>query len=155
MPELFTIRPAKGRDLFYMQKICEEQGLGVIETVESSSVAVNHEDLPVGFIHIEIVDDEDVDTNAAYVYPVAVFGSWQHHGVARALIKNELEKVGELRLVACNSSQGFYPKVGFEPIAWERIATRIARDCDNCSVQDECDPIPFCVSLTQKTVPSA
>ncbi|MCL1847468.1 MAG: GNAT family N-acetyltransferase [Coriobacteriia bacterium] len=149
MSDLFTIRPAQERDLIYLQIICEEGGLGIIETTEHCSVAVNSEDVPVGFIHIETVDDESPATNAAYVYPVAVFASWQHQGVARALIEHELLRVGELRLVACTSSQGFYPKVGFEQVAWENIAISIASDCDYCPNRGTCDPVPFAISVSR------
>ena len=150
MSEPFTIRPAQERDLVYLQMICAEQGLGIIETTDNSTVAVNNEDVVVGFIHIETVDDDaNPQANGAYVYPVAVFQAWQHHGVASALIKYEQQRVGELRLVACTSSQGFYPKVGFEPIGWESIAARIAQDCELCSQRDTCHPTPF--STTQSS----
>ena len=145
MSELFTIRPAQDRDLIYLQMICEDGDLGIIDTIEHCTVAVNAEDVPVGFIHIETVDDDNPGANAAYVYPVAVFASWQHHGVARALIEHELQRVGELRLVACSSSQGFYPKVGFERVAWECIAERIASDCDHCDKRANCEPVPFAI----------
>ena len=143
MSDLFAIRPAEERDLVYLQMICVEQGLGIPQTVASSTVAVNAEDIPVGFIHIENVDDESPGANGAYVYPVAVFESWQHHGVATALIKHELEKAGELKLVACTSSQDFYPRVGFEQTDWKYIARRIAIDCEACEARNSCDPIPF------------
>jgi GNAT superfamily N-acetyltransferase len=124
--------------------ICEEGGLALIEDFAQSSVAVNDEDIPVGFIHIEVIaNDEDPAANSAYVYPVAVFEAWRHHGVATALIEYEIEARGELRLVACKPSQGFYPRVGFVPIGWDRIASRIARDCDLCVARETCAPIPF------------
>jgi predicted N-acetyltransferase YhbS len=143
---LFTIRVAEERDLVYLQMICEEGGLAVTETVADSLVAVNDEDVPVGFIHIETVsDDANPAANGAYVYPVAVFEGWQHCGVARALIERVLEAAPAdgLRLVACSPSRGFYPKVGFEPVGWERIAARIARDCELCAIRDACTPLPF------------
>ena len=147
MTNLFTMRPAEIKDLAYLQIICEEQGLGKVESIDFTTVAVNDEDLPIGFIHIEHVGNEGADANGAYVYPVAVLGSWQHHGVATALIRHELEKNGELKLVACRSSQGFYPRLGFEIVDWAHMAKRIARDCDSCAAREECDPIPFWVKL--------
>jgi predicted N-acetyltransferase YhbS len=126
--------------------ICEEGGLDVIATVADSFVAANSEDVPVGFIHIKTVtDDEDPVANGAYVYPIAEFEAWQRCGVARALIGHALEASGGdgLRLVACKPSQGFYPRVGFAPIGWERIAARIARDCDLCDLREACAPLPF------------
>jgi GNAT superfamily N-acetyltransferase len=141
---LFTIRPAEERDLVYLQMICEEGGLAPIEAVADATVAANDEDIPVGFIHIETVtDDADPAANGAYVYPIAVFEAWQRYGVATALIRHAAQAAGDLRLVACTPSQGFYPKVGFEPIGWEHIAARIERDCELCDLRDGCDPVPF------------
>jgi N-acetylglutamate synthase-like GNAT family acetyltransferase len=141
---LFTIRLAEERDIDYLRMICDESGLGFIETVSGSMVAVNDEDLPVGFIHIETIgDDANPAANGAYVYPVAVFEAWQHHGVATALVEHALEASGELRLVACKPSQGFYPQVGFEKVDWDIIARHIARDCDRCVARESCAPIPF------------
>jgi GNAT superfamily N-acetyltransferase len=140
----FTIRPAEERDLVYLRMMCRENGLGELETVADSTVAVSHKDVPVGFVRIETVtDDVNPVANGAYVYPIVVFEAWQHRGVATALIKHALKAVGELRLVACKPSQGFYPKAGFEPTAWDRIAARIARDCDLCVAREACAPIPF------------
>ena len=152
MTDLFTIRPAEIKDLAYLQIICEEQGLGKVESIDFTTVAVNEEDLPIGFIHIERINDEDPKANGAYVYPVAVLGSWQHHGVATALIRHELEKAGELKLVACSSSQGFYPRLGFEIVDWTHIAKRIAHDCDSCAAHEECDPIPFWIKLKDSSI---
>jgi GNAT superfamily N-acetyltransferase len=144
MIPLFTVRPAEIRDLPYLQLICDESGLAIIGEVTDCIVAANDEDVPVGFIHIETVsDDADQAANGAYVYPVAVYGSWQRHGVASALIAQAGEDYGTLRLVACKPSQGFYPKAGFEPIGWNLIAARIAHDCELCAAREACAPIPF------------
>jgi predicted N-acetyltransferase YhbS len=145
---LFSIRPAEKRDLAYLQMICYESGLAVIEDLTDTSVAVNDRDTPVGFIHIETVaDDANPAANGAYVYPVAVFEAWRHQGVASALIRHAAETMaeatGELKLVACKPSQGFYPKAGFKPVSWNLIAARIARDCDLCVAREACAPIPF------------
>jgi N-acetylglutamate synthase-like GNAT family acetyltransferase len=141
---LFSLRAAEERDLVYLNLICAEHGLGLVESVAETNVAVNDEDIPVGFIHIEIVNDDPHSwANGAYVYPVAVFEAWQHHGVAAALVEHELALRGELRLVACKESQGFYPKAGFEPLDWNFIAERIAKDCEFCGDHATCGPIPF------------
>ena len=140
---LFSIRTAQQRDLAFLQLLCDEQGLAIIQSVADCRVAVNDEDEPVGFIHIETVDDETVEKNGAYVYPVAVFESWQHYGVASALIEDAYSRVDALKLVACRPSQGFYPKAGFKPVGWELIAQRITRDCELCVAREACQPIPF------------
>jgi GNAT superfamily N-acetyltransferase len=141
---LFTLRPAEPRDLSSLQAICEESGLGRIEDVANCTVAVDADDAPVGFIHIEHVEDADKPAgDGAWVYPVAVFESWQHRGVATALVEYELARTGELRLVACRPSRGFYPRAGFRPLAWSRVATRIGNDCKRCVARRACDPKPY------------
>jgi GNAT superfamily N-acetyltransferase len=141
---LFTIRAAEKRDLVYIQMICEEGGLVLIESIAELTVAVNEEDLPVGFIHIErVVDDANPAANGAYVYPIAVFEAWQRQGVATALIRHAAQVAGDLRLVACAPARDFYPRVGFEPLDWEHVAARIARDCELCSLRAPCAPTPF------------
>jgi predicted N-acetyltransferase YhbS len=140
----FSIRPAEERDFVSLRMICDEGGLAPIEDLTDTSVAVDDEDVPVGFIHIETVtDDTNSAANGSYVYPVAVFEAWRHRGVATALIEHEAKGTGELRLVACKPSQGFYPKVGFKTVGWNLIAARIARDCDLCVAREACAPIPF------------
>ncbi|MDR1015153.1 MAG: GNAT family N-acetyltransferase [Coriobacteriales bacterium] len=147
MDATFAIRAAEERDLPYIQLICDEGGLASLTDVADVSVAVGDEGLPVGFIHIETVtDDTRPAANGAYVYPVAVLGAWQRRGVASALVAHAFEERGGLRLVACKPSQGFYPKVGFEPVPWERIAVRIARDCELCVAREACGPVPFALS---------
>jgi GNAT superfamily N-acetyltransferase len=144
----FILRAAKPQDLPFLQAICEESGLGLIEDVADCTVAVDEGDEPVGFIHIEhIVDETKPAGDGAWVYPVAVRASWQHRGVATALIEHELARTGELRLVACRPSRGFYPKVGFRPLAWSRVATRIGNDCKRCAARKACNPQP-CVRTT-------
>jgi N-acetylglutamate synthase-like GNAT family acetyltransferase len=145
---LTGIRPAEKRDLVYLRMICAEGGLALIESFADTSVAVNDEDIPVGFIHIEtITDDANPAANGVYVYPVAVFEAWRHRGVARALVEHAARDAavtsGELKLVACKPSRGFYPKVGFEPVGWDLIAARIAKDCELCADRKACAPVPF------------
>jgi GNAT superfamily N-acetyltransferase len=140
----FTLRAAEERDLPFLQAICEESGLGCIEDVADCTVAVSADDEPVGFIHIEhVADAKKPAGDGAWVYPVAVFEAWQHRGVATALIEHELVRAGELRLVACRPSRGFYPKAGFRPLAWSRVATRISDDCKRCVARKACDPVPY------------
>jgi GNAT superfamily N-acetyltransferase len=132
-----------------LQVICEEGGLARIEDCADCTVAVNKNNEPIGFIHIEYVKEvEKPEGNGAWVYPVAVCASWQHHGVATALIEHALLCEQELRLVACRSSRGFYPKVGFRPLAWSRVATRIAADCKRCPDRKTCDPQPYVLRAT-------
>jgi predicted N-acetyltransferase YhbS len=111
-------------------------------------VAVNSDDVAVGLIRVlEVTDKENSDGSGAYVYPVVVYRTWRRYGVATALINAALKQFGELKLVACNPSQGFYPKAGFEPLEWNRIAAQIARDCELCPDCATCEPKPFIKKL--------
>jgi N-acetylglutamate synthase-like GNAT family acetyltransferase len=58
-------------------------------------------------------------------------------------VDRELADRGELKLVACKESQGFYPKAGFESVDWDVIAARIAWDCERCAAREACGPLPF------------
>jgi GNAT superfamily N-acetyltransferase len=148
--DLFDIRPACAKDLPLLQSLFVEDGMAQPSTAQllAGTVAVNDDDEAVGFIQIlEVSDDVNPAANGAYVYPVIVYQSWQHHGVGRALIDYELARHGTLKLVACNRSQRFYPKAGFEPLPWEQVAARVARDCELCPDLPTCHPQPFIKTL--------
>jgi predicted N-acetyltransferase YhbS len=146
MSALFTIRPAAERDLPLLTSLFAEDGMALPQRSEllSGTVAVNNDDEAVGFIRVLPIQDADNPAaNGNYVYPVIVFVSWRKHGVATALIEYELARYHELKLVACRSSQGFYPRIGFEPLAWSEVANRIAHDCELCPDLPTCHPQPF------------
>jgi GNAT superfamily N-acetyltransferase len=84
--------------------------------------------------------------NGHYVYPVIVFANWRKLGVASALVRYELKRHGQLKLVACRPSRGFYERSGFAHETWENIAYQIARDCEQCPNLKSCDPQPFVIS---------
>jgi len=146
--DLFSVRKACDDDLPGIEIISEDVGMPVIESAENTYVAVNDEDLPVGFIRIKLIDVEGgsgvgSSSQHAYVYPVAVLRSWQGYDVGTALIDVALEQYNELRLVACTPSHGFYPKLGFKKASWDEIAPEIANDCKVCPDADTCSPQPF------------
>jgi predicted N-acetyltransferase YhbS len=141
----FSIRLARLADLPYIRLICEDVGLGIVDTTTDVLVAVGEEDLPVGFIRIEVVcGDKNPQANGNYVYPVAVLADWQRHGVAQALVERAGESYGQLKLVACTESQGFYPKAGFAEMPMAEVAASIAHDCECCKrLGTECFPKAF------------
>jgi len=146
--DLFSIREACDDDLQGIDIISEDVDMPVIEDAENTLVAVNHEDLPVGFIRIKLIDLEGGAGKGpggqhAYVYPVAVLRSWQGYDVGTVLMDVALEKYGELRLVACTPSHGFYQRLGFRKASWDEIAPDIAHDCEVCPSADTCTPQPF------------
>ncbi len=145
----YKIRPAKENDLTYINMICDEHGLGYIENIKKISVAVNEDDVPLGFIQIEQVDGDE----GAYVYPVAVWATWQFQGVGSALVKYAEQQHGTLKLVACTESQDFYPRLGFEEISMEEIAATIAHDCQVCARKTTCTPKAFILKSASCTNP--
>ena len=146
--DLFSIRQAYIDDMPGIRYISDDVDMPVIESTVNTFVAVNYEDIPIGFIRIKLLDakgdtDEEPGSRHAFVYPVAVLSSWQGYDVGTALIDVALEKFGELRLVACTPSQGFYRRLDFKEASWDQIAPEIARDCNRCSSKDTCTPQPF------------
>ncbi|MDR3052718.1 MAG: GNAT family N-acetyltransferase [Coriobacteriales bacterium] len=150
MSSLFTLRPAQQRDSKYLQAICAQTDLGSPPDFANTTVAVNAENIPVGFIRIACIDDETTAANGAYIYPVAVFENWQRHGVGQALVAHELAQRGALKLVACKPSRGFYKKGGFAPLAWSAVARQIAHDCEICPKAADCHPQPY-IKVADKT----
>ena len=144
----FMIRSAQDADVPYLLLLLRGENMPLMPDSDllTSSVAVNDDDKPVGFIRIlQVSDAQNPQASAAYVYPVAVFPEWRDLGVGRALISHAQKKYGELRLVACRASRAFYPKCGFQPISWKQIAASIARDCELCPDLPTCDPQPFAI----------
>jgi GNAT superfamily N-acetyltransferase len=142
---LFTIRAATACDLVYLMMICEDVGMPGFDDYKNNLVAVDKEDIPVGFIRILKVCDNDPPTgNGSFIYPVAVFRQWQGFGVGRALVDRALVLFGPLKLVACSTSQGFYERERFVKADWDVIAQVIAHDCDLCPQKDvSCTPQPY------------
>jgi len=139
--ETIHVRTAREDDLLMIRVISDDVAMPRIESVEHTYVAVNDEDVPVGFIRIRLTKTSNDE--AAYVYPVAVARSWQGYDVGTALMTHALDIFGELRLVACTPSHGFYERLGFEKASWECIASEIARDCELCPEASTCIPQPF------------
>jgi len=162
--ELFNIRAAHEGDFPAIHVISDDVALPRIEALAHTYVAVNDEDVLVGFIRIKFAELDSkagretarenpsckessgsipVASQAAHVYPVAVLRSWQGYDVGTALVSHALERYGELRLVACTPSQGFYERLGFSKAIWESIAPEIVQDCAQCPETGTCAPQPF------------
>ncbi|MDR3137159.1 MAG: GNAT family N-acetyltransferase [Coriobacteriales bacterium] len=149
---LFTVRKAQASDLPHLQLLLRLEQMPVLSDTQllASIVAVNSEDQPVGAVRIvDVRDTVNPQASASYVYPVVVFREWRGFGVGRVLLAAALREHGELRLVACRESRDFYPRCGFEPIAWDKIAGTIAHDCEACPQLASCAPQPFAARLRQ------
>ncbi len=138
MADLFRLRPAQDDDLVYLQSYCYAEGMDNIPGCEGVQVAVNDDDIPVGFIRLV------QGTNGfTHVNPVVVYGPWRGYGVGRALVEWARAERGPLRLVARGGSVAFYHALGFEPCAWEAIDTTVTENCDGCGLIEECQPLPM------------
>ena len=137
MSDLFTLRKAREEDMPYVHSYAYREGMDNPPFGEGLSVAVNSDDIPVGFVRIAVVD------GVAYVNPVVVAHTWRGFGVGRALIEDALRTHGALRLVARGASVPFYRAMGFGEAAWEDIADEIASECTGCELRPECGPLPM------------
>lgn len=142
--ELFHIRDAREDDLPFCTSYANAEGMSAIESAKNLRVAVNEDDEVVGFLRLAFSDE-----GVAHVNPVVTHPTWRGVGVGRALIMDALDRQGELRLVARGSSLGFYRKLGFDDLGWDGIYDKVAAECDECDLFDECAPVP----LIRKRVP--
>ena len=136
--KLVKLRPTKEKDLPYLALMAQGQEVGIPPNyLEGGITAVNDEDIPVGYIHIEKTP------LGAHVAPVVVFENWRGHGVGSLLIHRALKIHGSLKLVSNGSSNGFYEKLGFVPVEWDEIEPAFQRDCLSCEFYEKCNPKPY------------
>ena len=139
MGKLFHIRDAAAGDMPYVNSYALAEGMDVMPSTEGIRVAVNDEDVPIGFCRLA----ESV-SGIAYVNPIVVHASWRGYGVGRALIQDAHERAGELRLISRGSAAGFYRVLGFEEMPWSLADFEAAsEDCDNCPMFEDCHPVPM------------
>ena len=134
----FTLRDAREPDLAYLNAYAAVEGMDDLPSAENVRVAVNGDDVPVGFLRLQ-----QGSNDVAHVSPVVSCATWRGWGVGRALVEEALASCGELRLVARGASVPFYRALGFEELPWDAIAPEIAVDCDGCEMRGECCPLPM------------
>ena len=134
----FTLRDAREPDLAYLNAYAAAEGMDDLPSAENVRVAVNGDDVPVGFLRLQ-----QGSNGAAHVNPVVSCATWRGWGVGRALVEEALASCGERRLVARGASVPFYRALGFEELPWDAIAPEIAVDCDGCEMRGECRPLPM------------
>ena len=134
----FTLRDAREPDLAYLNAYAAAEGMDDLPSAENVRVAVNGDDVPVGFLRLQ-----QGSNGAAHVNPVVSCATWRGWGVGRALVEEALASCGGLRLVARGASVPFYRALGFEELPWDAIAPEIAVDCDGCEMRGECRPLPM------------
>ena len=135
---LFTLRPTREDDAPYLALMAQGQEVGIPPNyLDIGICAVNADDVPVGYIHVELTG------LGPHVAPVVVFPNWREHGVGSALVRHAREAYGPLKLVSNGSSNGFYEKLGFIEVAWEEIEPSFQRDCLACEYYAQCGPKPY------------
>ncbi len=103
----FTLRDARESDLAYLNAYAAAEGMDDLPSAENVRVAVNEDDVPVGFLRLQ-----QGSNGAAHVNPVVSCATWRGWGVGRALMEEALASRGELRLVARAASVPFYRALG-------------------------------------------
>ncbi|MGI6216200.1 MAG: GNAT family N-acetyltransferase [Coriobacteriales bacterium] len=142
---LFMMRPTVKKDLPYLQLMAQGQEVGIPPNyLEGGTCAVNADDVPVGYIHVEQTE------HGPHVAPVVVFDNWRGHGVGTKLVRHAFREYGPLKLVSNGSSNGFYEKLGFVPVDWDEIESKFQRDCLTCEFYQQCGPKPYMLTEWKK-----
>ena len=136
--ELFSLRPAQEKDLVYINSYAYTEGMDNVPSTDLVWVAVNDQDIPVGFIRIS-----NVDGTTGHINPVVILDSWRGYGVGKALVDYAQTLYPELRLVSRGTSHKFYDALDFETCEWDLIAEEVASECDGCPMYEECGPQPY------------
>ena len=133
------LRKATDADMDYVNAYAAWEGMDAIPSPEGVTVAVNEDDVPIGFVR----EWTDPRTGQAYVNPIVLYQPWRGYGIGRLLMDDVRERRGGIRLVSRGVSVPFYRALGYADIDWELIAPEIASDCDGCEMRDECKPQPM------------
>ena len=135
---LFTLRDGQEKDKPYIDSYALAEGMDRMPGIEGIRVAVNGDDVPVGFLRVAIGSN-----GVAHIEPVVTVDTWRGYGVGKALVEDALQRHGELRLVSRGASHGFYRALGFQEPSWDAIDTSVTEDCDGCPMWDQCKPVPM------------
>lgn len=133
------LRPARDADMDYVNAYAAWEGMDAIPSPEGVTVAVNEDDVPIGFVRVWV----DPQNGQAYVNPIVLYQPWRGFGIGRLLMEGVHERYGSVRLVSRGVSIPFYHALGYTDIDWELIAPEIAGDCDGCEMREECTPQPM------------
>lgn len=83
------------------------------------------------------------EDRSAYVRPILVHSAWQGKNIGRALIKKVANNLPSLSVVARGEAAGFYCKLGFTVIPWDRVPERYRLECQDCPDWEACCPVPM------------
>jgi N-acetylglutamate synthase-like GNAT family acetyltransferase len=134
----FTIRDACDADKELIDYYAAVEGMDVIPGLDNVRVAVNADDVCIGFVRLNYNSQ-----CVAHINPVVVYEPWRRYGVGRALVQEACNREGEIRLVARGSSYAFYKALGFKDCPWKEIEPGVSEECDGCALRSECNPVPM------------
>ena len=133
------LRQAREADMDYINAYAAWEGMDAIPSTEGVTVAVNEDDIPVGFVRVWV----DPQAGQAYVNPIVLYAPWRGRGIGRTMMDDVHKRYGSIRLVSRGVSIPFYRALGYTDIDWELICPEIAGDCDGCEMREECTPQPM------------
>ena len=134
-----SLRAATESDMQLVNTYAAWEGMDAIPSPEGVTVAVNEDDIPIGFVRVW----QDPEGGQAYVNPIVIYQPWRGYGIGRLLMEDVQQHFESVRLVSRGVSIPFYRALGYEDVEWECIAPAIASDCDGCEMRDECTPQPM------------
>jgi GNAT superfamily N-acetyltransferase len=134
----FAIRDACEADKALIDYYAAVEGMDAIPGIDNIRVAVNADDICVGFIRLNYNSQ-----GIAHINPVVVYAPWRRYGVGRALVEEACAREAEVRLVSRGASYAFYRALGFKDCPWEEIEPGVSEECDGCPLRLECQPAPM------------
>lgn len=134
----YTLRDGRMSDLPFLNAFNYSEGMDDLSDVQDVIVSADEDDDPIGYIRVKLGR-----SRKAYVNPIVINPAWRNRGVGRALVDAALERYGALWLVSRGSSIGFYRHLGFQACRWDEIEDGVSEDCPNCTMREECSPLPM------------
>lgn len=134
----FTLREPKETDIAYLHAFNASEGMDFLESMEGVTIAADEDDDPIGYVRVMHSDD-----GQAYINPIVVNPLWRRRNVGRALMEKAMSENESLRLVSRGPAIPFYSSLGFEECDWSSVDPSCAEDCSNCTIREECRPLPM------------
>jgi N-acetylglutamate synthase-like GNAT family acetyltransferase len=135
------IRRGLEKDRVALKELLEEfQMVGDVPPEEF--LVAEEEGAVAGAIRLERIG-EDV-----YLRAMAVHAVWHRQGIGRLLVRELVEGLDQVKVVARGPSAPFYEKLGFRPTNWEMIHKDLRRECMECPDVAACKPVPMIYERT-------